>query len=204
MNRSIHLAFLLVLLAASAGAQTRQDSLDLLKDLDTYQRVSLRLDYDSLLYFMPPETFDIVTKEDIEGQLRAAFESDRIAIRFESFKFNTIPYVGKTGNHLYATVPYEAAITMTLADTSDAATVGMILMAMKVQFGSANVTQQPDKSMLIKTPDKQMIAVKSPGYTSWKFIEDKRKTPAPGDEEIQEFIDMVLPKEVLEATRQKE
>lgn len=202
MNRPIHLIFLLLLLAASAGAQTKQDSLDLLRDMDTYQRVSLRIDYDSLLYFMPPETFDIVPKEDIKEQLRSAFESDRIKITFEDFKYLPLYKFGKTGDHLYAIVPYDAAITMTLADTSDTATVGMILMAMKVQFGSTNVTQNPDKSMLIKTPGKHMIAVKSPGYSSWKFIEDKRESGAPGDDEVQEFIDMVLPKEVLEATKQ--
>ena len=202
MNRPIHLIFLLLLLAtSSAGAQTRQDSLDLIRDLDIYRRISLRIDYDSLMFFMPPETFNIVPKEDLKEQLRSAFENEMLAIRFESFEYKPVSRVGKAGEHLFATVPYDAAMTMILADTSEAATVGMILMAMKVQFGSDNVTQNPDKSMLIKTPEKQMIAIKSPNHNSWKFIEDKRVGGAPGDEEVQQFIDMVLPKEVLEATK---
>jgi hypothetical protein len=152
---------------------------------------------------LPPATFDIAPKEDIKEQLRSAFENEMIKIGFERFDYKNPSPVGKTGQHLYAIVPYDAAMTMTLTDTSDTQTVGMVLMAMKVQFGSDNVTQRPDKSMFIKTPDKQMIAIKSPEHGSWKFIEDKRVGGAPGDEQSQQLVDMVIPKEVLEATRKK-
>lgn len=201
MKKPIQLITSLLLLACAATAQTKQDSLDLRRDMNAYKRVSLNIDYDSLVFFMPPAMFAIVPKEDIKEQLRSAFENEIVKIGFDQFEYKNLTPVGKTGEHLYAIVPYDAAMTMTLTDTTDSATVGMVFLAMQMQFGSQNVEQRPDKSMFIKTPDKQMIAIKSPGHDSWKFIEDKRKGEAPGDAQTQELVDRVIPKEVLDATK---
>ena len=177
-----------------------QDSLDMRRDMDAYYRVTLSLDYDSLLHFMPPATFDIAPKESIKEQLKEAFESEDIKIRFESFQYGQPSPVGKTGEHLYALLPYDAAMTMILSE-SDSTTLGMIFFAMQLQFGSGNVEQKPNNSLYIKTPGKRMIAIKSPGHDSWKFIEDKRSSDLPGDSQTQELVDMVIPKEVLDATK---
>jgi hypothetical protein len=194
-----NLTYILLLFATAACAQTRQDSLDMRRDMDAYYRVTLRLDYDSLLYFMPPATFDIAPKESIKEQLKEAFESEDIKIRFDAFQYGQPSSVGKTGEHLYALLPYDAAMTMVLAD-SDTTMIGMVFYAMQLQFGSGNVEKKPDNSLYIKTPNKRMIAIKSPGHDSWKFIEDKRSSDLPGDSQTQQLVDMVIPKEVLDAT----
>ena len=201
MKKTIQLTAFLLLLAAAAGAQTKQDSLDLLRDMEAYKRVTFSLHYDSLLYFMPPAMFDLVTKSDLKEQLRSSFENEMVKVGFDSFEYLQLRPLGKAGEHLYAIVPYNAAITMTLTDTSDDAMVGMVLMAMRVQFGSENVTQTPSKAMLIKTPNKKMIAIKSPGFDSWKFIEDKREGTMPSDAQTQQLVEKVIPQEVLDATK---
>ena len=91
-------------------------------------------------------------------------------------------------------------MTMTMTD-SDTTMLGMVYYAMGLQFGSENVERKPDNSLYIKTPGKRMIAIKSPGHDSWKFIEDKRSSDLPGDSQTQELVDMVIPKEVLDATK---
>ncbi len=202
MKKTVQIITVFLLLVTAAGAQTKQDSLDLRRDMESYKRVSLNLHYDSLLFFMPPATFELAPKEAIKEQLQSAFENEVINIGFEKFDYQKPTSVGKAGEHLYALIPYDAALTMTAVDTSDAATNGMIFMAMQTQFGSANVKKMPNKSLYITTPNKRMIAIKSPGHTSWKFIEDKRGGNLPGDEQTQGMVDMVIPKEVLDATKQ--
>jgi hypothetical protein len=199
-NLSLIAAALLLLSAATTHAQTKQDSLDIRRDMNAYMRATLRLDYDSLLLFMPPATFGIAPKEEIKQQLREAFESEEIKIKFEHFEYGQPTPVGKTGEHLYAIIPYDAAMTMTIVD-ADSTTIGMVFFAMQLQFGSGNVERKPDNNLFIKTPDKRMIAIKSPEHDTWKFIEDKRNSDLPGDNETQQLVDLVIPKEVLEATK---
>ena len=91
-------------------------------------------------------------------------------------------------------------MTMIMTD-SDTTMLGMVFFAMQLQFGSENVEKKPDNSLFIKTPDKRMIAIKSPGHDSWKFIEDKRSSDLPGDDQTRQLVDMVIPKEVLDATK---
>ncbi len=191
---------LLLLIATAAAAQSKQDSLDMRQDMAQYYSATLNLQYDSLLYFMPPATFDIAPKESIKEQLKEAFESEEIKIRFVFFQYGLPTSVGKTGDHLYALIPYDAAMTMTMTD-SDTTMLGMVFYAMGLQFGSENVERKPDNSLYIKTPNKRMLAIKSPGHDSWKFIEDKRNSNLPGDEQTQQLVDMVIPKEVLDATK---
>ena len=175
---------LLLLIATAAAAQSKQDSLDMRQDMAQYYSATLNLQYDSLLYFMPPATFDIAPKESIKEQLKEAFESEEIKIRFVFFQYGLPTSVGKTGDHLYALIPYDAAMTMTMTD-SDTTMLGMVFYAMGLQFGSENVERKPDNSLYIKTPNKRMLAIKSPGHDSWKFIEDKRNSNLPGDEQTQ-------------------
>lgn len=201
MKKTIQITALLLLLVTAAGAQTKQDSLDLRRDMAAYMRISFALDYDSLLFFMPPAIFDIAPKEAIKAQLQGAFENEIVKIAFEKFEYLQPTPVGKTGEHLYALIPYDAAMSMRLTESADTTAMGFIFMTMQVQFGSKNVERKPDNSLYIKTPDKRMIAIKSPGHDSWKFIEDKRVGDLPGDDQTQQLVDMVIPKEVLDATK---
>jgi hypothetical protein len=200
--RNIFCLALLLAVLRPAAAQTRQDSLDLARDVDSYMRISMKIDYDSLLYFMPPAMFDMVPKDVLNAQLRSAFENDVVKITLEDFVVKPPFVVGKAGEHLYSTVGYEGSMTMRLLGEPDSTASGMVYLAMGMQFGMDNVQKRPDGTLHIRMPGKRMIAIKSPGFDSWKFIEDKRKSTAPGDEATQDLVNEVLPAEVLEATKQ--
>ena len=62
-------------LISGLQGQTNRDSLDLRRDLHAYHLVSKSLNYDSILYFMPPAFFTVVPQEVMKSTLKRELNS---------------------------------------------------------------------------------------------------------------------------------
>jgi len=186
-----------LLFAFAAHSQTRQDSLDLWRDMKTYYKVNKKRDYDSILNFMPPKFFSIAPKALMKSGLKKTFESDLILMSFDTFSYTSVQPLVKFDTVLATMVGYDIALSMTFTGGQDSSYVEMIKESMSEKYGEANVrvSSTNSKKLEIKTPGIKMFALKEPKWDSWKFLEDKR---AYGDERQQKMLDMVVPKAVLD------
>lgn len=186
-----------LLFVFSANGQTTQDSLDLWRDMKTYYRVNRKLDYDSILNFMPPKFFTVAPKALMKNGLKSTFESAEFRMSFDTFAYGTVQPLVKFENVLGTMVNYEMAMSITFIGEQDSGYVEMMKEMMSEKYGEENVRVSPANSskLDIYLPGKKMFALKEPEWDSWKFLEDKR---ADGDERQQKLLDMVIPKAMLE------
>ncbi|MBL7774590.1 MAG: hypothetical protein JNK89_01225 [Saprospiraceae bacterium] len=205
MLARIHSILLLVLFAlAGLPAQTETDQQTLLRDLDTYRRVTMQLDYDSLLGFMPPKMLDMIPAEQLKVQLQQAFDNDELYITLDSMRYGAVPPAQKAGDFLCALVPYSGQMEMHFKENRDAAFLEIMVPLLNQQFGEG-VTQiaGQDSSLYLKIalPSKNLIAFKGAGFDSWKFIEDKRSPDTPDGGREMMMLNMFVPEAVLAATK---
>ena len=69
---------LLALALIPLCAQSKQDKRELERDLQTYRRVSMRMDADSLMLFMPPKMLDMIPREQLKTQIEQAFANEEV------------------------------------------------------------------------------------------------------------------------------
>jgi len=189
--------FSCLLFAFAAHSQTRQDSLDLWRDLKTYGRVNKKFDYDSVLNFMPPKFFSVAPKALMKNGLKRTFESDLFLMNFDTFIYTSVQPLIKFDTVLATMVGYDMALSITFTGEQDSSYAEMMKESMSEKYGEENVrvSSTNSKKLEIKTPGKKMFALKEPEWDSWKFLEDKRGY---GDERQQKMLDMVIPKAVLD------
>ena len=193
----ITLAFSCLLFVFAAQSQTRQDSLDLWRDMKTYYRVNKKLDYDSVLNFMPPKFFSVAPKNLMKEGLKKTFESDLFLVNFDTFNYKSVQPLVKFGNMLGTMVGYDIAMSITFTGEQDSSYIKMKKESMSAKYGEENVrvSLTNGTKLEIKTPGKKMFALKEPEWDSWKFLEDKRGSR---DERQQKMLDVVIPKAMLD------
>ncbi|MBK6929554.1 MAG: hypothetical protein IPH12_01330 [Saprospirales bacterium] len=197
---------LLCCYAPAAYSQSKQDNADLQRDLATYRRATLRLDYDTLLAFMPPQLLELAPKEQLRAQLEQAFNNDELYMVFDSMAYGQVPPVAKTGEYLYAVVPYTGHMQMHFKTPRDSAFMERMVSMLENEFRTGKLQQESTGSsryITITMHDKHLLAFKTPAFDSWKFIEDKRGPEAPEDSQDMMLIKMIVPAEVLDATEKK-
>jgi hypothetical protein len=196
--------FLFVLALPVLSAQSKKDKRDLLRDLETYKRVTMQLDVDSLLEFMPPKMLDMIPPEQLKQQLEQAFDNDELYMVFDRMTYGEITKIKKAGDYLCALVPYNGHMQMHFKETRDSAFLEMMVPMLEAQFAEGAIQiMGADTSLYlsIEMQQKNMIAFKKDGFNSWKMIEDKRSTnPTEGDPQMM-MIKMFVPAEVLDATQ---
>lgn len=186
------------------SAQSKQDNLDLQRDLETYRRVTLQLDYDSLLGFMPPKMLDMIPAEQLKMQLEQAFDNDDLYIKLDSMRYGAVPAVKKAGDYLCAIIPYSGHMEMHFKESRDSAFMNMMVPMLAAQFGEGTIhLMGADTSLYlsIALQEKNLIAFKSKEFTSWKFIEDKRGPDTEADSQEMMMLTMFVPEEVLAETK---
>lgn len=182
---------------STVNSQTLRDSLDLRRDLDSYQRVSMKLDIDSILAFMPPKMFTIAPKNRIKESLESTFINEDFTMGFDTLAYGAMLPLVKIGNQFCTMVNYNIRMSITFSGKPDSALVNILTEVFSEEYGADNVQIDPKNSarLNIKSPDKKMFALKEPGWDSWKFLEDTR---ADADSNQRKIMDMVIPKEVLD------
>jgi hypothetical protein len=198
LSRITLLVFSFLLFACEAKSQTRQDSLDLWRDMRAFHRVNQKLDYDSILNFMPPRFFAIAPKGLMKSALQNTFENENFRMGFDTMNYKSVLPLVKIGNQICTMVHYDTGISITFSEEQDSIFINMMTETFSAQYGAENVRVNPENrsKLEIRALDKKMFAFKEPEWDSWKFLEDKR---GEGDDARQQkILDMVIPKEVLE------
>lgn len=195
--RKITLVFWSLFIVFTARSQTKQDSLDLWRDLNAYQRVNSRLDYDSILGFMPPKLFTVVPKNMMKQVLKSTFEDKEFKMELGGMVYDSVLPVVKIGNQICTMVGYDVEASITFTGEQDSSFLEIMIGVFTTQYGAENVSvdSQNTSKFNIKMPDKWMFALNEPEWDSWKFLEDKRSD---GNEHQQKLMDLVIPREVLD------
>ncbi|TNE69576.1 MAG: hypothetical protein EP344_00335 [Bacteroidetes bacterium] len=202
--RTFFIPVFLLLCSALLQGQSAQDRTNLQRDLETYRRATMNLEYDSLLSFMPPKLLALAPPEQLKAQIEGAFDNEMLYMVLDSMVYGEVPPVSKTGDYLYALVSYTGHMQMHFKQERDSAFLNMMVPALEAQFskGSVTIMEADDKNFLsIDLQQKNLIAFKASDFDTWKFIEDKR---SPGTEETDSqmmLLNMVVPAEILDATK---
>lgn len=185
------------LAAVFLNAQTTGDSLELRRDMETYLRVCQALEYDSIVGFMPPKMFSLVSKGELKDMMQGAFESPEFKMSFGDMRFLSVQPVVKSSDRLFTMVGYEMDMAITFEGEQDSSFVNILRSVFEGQYGKENVRPDANNPARINIfiPNKKMFALREPGWDSWKFFEDKRNQT---DEQGEKVMEMVIPQEVLE------
>lgn len=191
--KQLLLALTLCLSAATAAeAQTKKElAATLSRDLAALQNATQRLNFDSLVMFMPPAMFNIMPKDSLVRDMNKAFDNEYFSMQVGNYRNVKIPKPKKAGNYHYSLVEYVGEITMKYKTETE--TNKMMANIMKMQFGKDNVEDMGAEGLKIKLKNKKMIAFKDPSVNHWYIVEDKRQSK----EAI--MMDLIVPVEVLEA-----
>ncbi|MBL7828294.1 MAG: hypothetical protein JNJ57_16805 [Saprospiraceae bacterium] len=197
MKTSI-ISFVFFLAAATLlQAQTKKELTGTLnRDLVGYQNATNNLNFDSMMFYMPPAMFDLLPKDSMIASIRKAFDNEYFNMVMGGYKYTKIPKPKKAGNYHCSLIGYEGFITLTYKSESPAN--AMMGSMMKTQFGKENVEDLADKKGLkIYLKNKKMIAFKAPDVNHWYIVEDKRQ------EKESMMMDLIIPKEVLKVIGKK-
>ncbi|MCB0527600.1 MAG: hypothetical protein KDC65_03925 [Saprospiraceae bacterium] len=188
--------FCMMLFLTAARSQTKQDSLDLRKAMDSYRNASLKLDVDSLLHSIPPTLFTLISYEELKSVLAASFNNEVLEMSITSLDYRSVMPLVSIDSMLCTLVSYDAKIVMNLKETDDEDVYPLMIDYMKRKYGEDGVVIDPDNpgKITIDSNGKKMFALKDADWDSWKFMEDKRES-----EEVQErtLMKMVIPEAVL-------
>jgi hypothetical protein len=193
--------FIVALICGSfhdATAQSKKELSNMLsRDLQTYQRATLSMNYDTIFYFMPSGMFDLIPQDSLRAVMSNAMDNEYFTIKMTGFVVKGKPKIKKAQNYSWAFVPHEGRMTFQFKE-ADAMSKMMVTM-MKSQFGSENVKELSADAMEITLKDKQMIAYKEPGLDHWTFLEDKRKEKGKDSALQREIYQTVVPEAVRKA-----
>ncbi len=181
-------------------AQSKKElSQSLARDLESYRKFSLALNFDSSFQFMPPKTFEIVPFDSLKATMIQAMDNEYMTIQLTGFSFDTKrkPKIKKAGEFHWALVPYVGKMRMILKGEESFKKI--LIPVMKSQFGSENVQMEGDSAMQVTLKNKQLIAYKDPASPIWYMIEDKRLDKGGEGEADRQFLYSVLPEAVLKA-----
>ena len=187
---------------SSALAQSKKElKTSLSRDLATYQRVTQRMNYDSIFYFMPPKMSDIIPADSLAATMQKAMDNEYMRMEMTGMRYGATPKIKKAGTYRWAYVDYNAGMNLHVKPNPDTAFTKMFIGMMKTQFGRDNVTEKGNNLLEIALRDKQLLAFKGANDPHWYFIEDKRQA----GQSLQQraIMDMVVPEEVLKATEKK-
>lgn len=168
---------------------------ELQNDVQAYLVGNIRMDFDTVLAYMPPKLFEAAPKEAVKESLRQSFDNDALTLRFDTFFVTHYDTIRQSGPYRFTTVLYGGRATLTVK-VDDVNFGAMIFGFMEQQYGSGSVipdVNQP-KVYTIHLSNRKMIAFRRPEYDTWKFLEDKRESQVP--EERQAFLE-IIPPEVL-------
>ena len=191
-------AFLFTTTASNLWAQSDEElSQQLFRDLETYRKHTLAMNFDSSLLFMPPKTFELVPLDSLKANMVQAFKNEYLDISMAAFDVEAQykPEIRHAGIYHWAIVPYSGKLRMILK--GEPQVKEMLIPVMKSQFGAENVQMEGDSTMLVALKDKKLVAFRQPDSPIWHMIEDKRAEIGPGGAAQRQFFNSVVPQEVL-------
>jgi hypothetical protein len=193
-------SFLLVVMSPLFGQSKKVLKAQLAKDLGTYQRVTERMEYDSLFLFMPPKMFDIVPADSLAELMQKSMDNEYMSIKMTGMRFHQdASKIKKTDAYHWTLVRYDAGMDMQFKSSIDSATNKIMVAMMKSQFGREQVSLKNDSLLHIDLKDKQLLAFKAKENTHWYFIEDKRTAKGQEGKQQRAILESVVPEEVLKA-----
>lgn len=182
-------------------AQGRKElSALLLRDLESYQKHTLAMNFDSSLLFMPPKMFELTPLDSVVAATRRAFGNEHMRIEFQKMDYKSKGKVKikKAGAYHWAFVPYDATLRVALRGEQDYK--NLVKKMIKAEYGDENIQEEDESTFRLTERNKRIIAVKDPASPIWWFLEDKRKKS--GDREGLLFY-QVIPVEVQKAIGNK-
>ena len=149
--------FLLALLWLVPGqAQSKKEiKASLSRDLESYRRHSLSLNFDSVFQFTPPAMFDIIPKDSLLSIMRHAMSNEYLSLEMTGFEYKEIPKPKKAGKFFWTLVEYDGSMNMHIKGENMSS---LLLPLMKAQFGSDNVKDAGNNTLAIAMKKKKMIA----------------------------------------------
>lgn len=187
----------LLLLCPDASAQsTREQKAMLERDLNTYRRVSLALNFDSIFQFLPPAMFEIVPRDSLKEMMLSMMENKDLSMIFTKLDYKGKHKVKKAGDHYYSLIQYDGGMDIKLKEEADETFITILKTVMKRQFGSDNVVAEGKSLLHITMPDKQLIGFKTRDDQHWYFVEDKRASSKPSELIM---MDSIVPEAVRKA-----
>lgn len=196
MKKAIFALLFLPAFLTSLRGQTLQDSFDLRADLATYRRINFRLDFDSILMFMPPTLFKIMPKPLMKNTLEQSFRSEDFSITIDSMTVSSVSPLIKREAYRAAFVRYRMVISFTFTNAEDSLFMQTLTGAFETEYGAENVRKNPahPEKLAIVVPDNRMFALKEDSWDSWKFTEDKRD----GEAGERMLMARIVPKPILD------
>ena len=195
-------AFLMFCVGLQAQSKKELES-TLQRDLASYRKHTLALDFDSSLQFMPPKMFDLIPKDSLKVTMMNAMNNEYMSIQMTGFDLDPKQKmkIKKAGDYHWTYVPYTGSMRMVLK--GDESFTKILVPIMKSQFGSENVQMQGDSIMDIRMKNKKLLAFKDSASATWSLIEDKRSEKGREGERQKMFFTTIMPEEVLKAIDKK-
>lgn len=187
--------FLLLLIAGISvtGFAQSADEVAIRKTFDAYFKVLQTKDNDATLDYMYPKMFELVPRQSLVEMMDAMYADTTRVMGYASPKLYTVSEVLKEGSGKYALISYSFNLLMEIKPGED--TTGLaeqnarILGLLRGQYGEKRVALEESKNLFTITPLSTMFAISEPGFTGWKFMENKKGGEA--------FLEKLLPKKVI-------
>ncbi len=159
--------FILVALCTMASiAQTKKDHREIKKTLRRFQRALMTWDIEKILYYTPPEVFEISPKILMEDLLQSNSE------KFTLLKIKTkkiYPVMLYDGTK-YALTEYTGQMMLKLSE-EEKKNIEELATLWKQQEGAQNVILNKAKQQIRIRHTWRVCAMSTPGGKGWKFMQ---------------------------------
>ncbi|MCB0651917.1 MAG: hypothetical protein KDC85_11635 [Saprospiraceae bacterium] len=176
MKRILLFLTIVVFSSNSLSAQEFNEE-EIRKDVSQYFQYNEKNQMDSLINMLIPEFVEMFSREFLKSQMEELVDNANFKVRFRDMKMQEIQNALQSEESSYALVDYEFIMEFGFqrSEYQDPADFDSFLQFMetsfKSQYGETEVSLDKEKSAILVAPHKTILAVKKPGYDSWKFID---------------------------------
>lgn len=173
-------------------AQSQKETIT--KHAETYYDYLNNQNFDGILDYMYPKVFEMAPREQMKMGMQQMFNSPDMKIEFLSNDVTHVSDEKAVDGITYAVVFYNSKMKMTFLSEMDkpaddqASFLEFMKTTMQTQFGSGNVTSDPETMSLVINMDSNMFAINDPKYKTWKFIGN--------DDAMKSLVDTIVPEAV--------
>ncbi len=181
----------LVMLSGFFISKAQDEPIDLKERIDQYFIHNKNKDFDSIMEYIHPSMFRLVTKEQLIEAFRQSFSSETMDIGFDSLAIKDIGRDIVFEKAEYRKVNYLSRmyiILKNMEDLEEESVIELLVDNLKSAFPGAEVKFNRERKSFDVNTIQLLLAIKEP-ESPWNFIGIDKSKP--------EFIKMLLPGELI-------